>query len=173
MTHGLRILLVLLVAGCARLPITAAIPTRAWTETARHDSLARAVERADGYVVGTVERADEAWLYDDICGGLSSLFGWCGGTVAYRLSIRATDPIRLYVFVPRGDSLALPVGTRAVFLWEMAWIRRLQECGQRMRVGLPRVCESDELPVVPSRAHVAAPTDSAYVAWLFARKGGR
>jgi len=164
------ILLAALLAACARLPMVDAIESRPWPITASLRALTLAVDSADGYVLGTVERAVEDRLYDDFCG--LQLFGPCHETHAYRLTIRSDQdfPKRLWVFIPRGDTLALPVGTQAVFIWKMRWIEQLEVCAQRMRRGIGRYCESDYLPIVPSRDNVVAPADSALVAELFARR---
>lgn len=156
--------------SCARLPVTHAIAFRPWPTTAPLSALARAVDEADGYVLGTVEKAEAAWEYDDPCGIIAALLGRCDGTNAYKLTIRnADDPLRLYVFVPRGDSLALPVGTQAVFIWQFYYAARLQQCRAQAAMTMS-YCPADQLAAVLSRDAVAAPGDSALVAWLFNEK---
>ena len=157
--------------GCAHLPIVEAVASRPWPTTAPYHALTLIVNESDGYLVGTVAKAEPVWLYDDICGGIASLLGRCNGTSAYQLTIRSTQPpMPLYVFVPHGDTLVLPVGTQAVFIWKLKWIRQLQVCEQRRRVGLPYVCESDRLAVMESLDAIVNPADSALVADLFATR---
>lgn len=166
-----RALWLVLLAGCARLSVTPAITTRPWPVTAPLAALVRVVREADGYVLGTVEKAEQKWIYDDVCGVIAGLLGKCNETHTYRLTIRNADrPFPLYVFVPRGDTLALPVGTYAVFIWRMAWVRQLGVCAERMRRGVGNYCESDNLPVLTSRDAVVAPEDSALVSHLFGEK---
>lgn len=164
--------LLVFVAGCARLPISQAIESRPWPTTARLPALAEVVQSADGYALGTVEQTREDALYDSRCGLVNAVLGRCDGTRAHRLSIRIDDgvrrPLLLWVFVPAKDTLVLPVGTRAVFVWEMTWVKRLWQCDERN--GTSHYCESDELPVVRSLDHVVAPADSALVSFLFAEK---
>lgn len=164
--------LLVFVAGCARLPISHAIESRPWPTTARLSALAEVVRSADGYTLGTVEQTREDALYDSRCGLLNAVLGRCDGTRAHRLSIRTDDgvrrPLLLWVFVPAKDTLVLPVGTRAVFVWEMTWVKRLWQCSERE--GTSSYCEMDELPVVLSLDHVVAPGDSALVTFLFAEK---
>ena len=151
--------------------IVQAVESRRWPTTAPLRALQLTVNESDGYVLGTVAKAEPMWLYDDICGVIAGVLGRCNGTSAYRLTIRSTQPpMPLYVFVPHGDTLPLPVGTQAVFIWKLKWIRQLQVCEQRRRVGLPFVCESDRLAVMESLDAIAAPEDSALVADLFATR---
>ena len=168
------LVLLLVLAACARLHVSEAIPSRPWRETAKLTALEFAVDSADGYVLGTIERAQKDEIYDDFCG--LHLGGPCHETHAYRLTIRSasdTAPPRLWVFVPRGDTLALPVGTTAVFIWRMRWIQELAVCAERFRRGAGDYCFADHLPIVPSRDNVVAPADSALVAALFAGKVAR
>lgn len=163
----MRLLWLLLLAGCARLPLTNAIPTREWTRPVSDAALDSVMTTADGFVVGTVERAKVDPLYDD-CGGIAEFFGKCDGTFTWRLTIRNTGkPMHLYANVPAGDSLVLQVGTRAVFVWADTWLTQLRVCWERLRVGLPRVCEADERAVIRSLDYVLPPSDSARVAWAF------
>lgn len=164
--------LLVFVAGCARLPVTRAITSRPWPETAALGALVHVVNEADGYVVGTVEKAEQDWLYDNPCGLIGSAFGLCndGRTHAYRLTIRNDgEPFWLYVFVPRGDSLAVPVGTQAVFLWQFYYAVRYAQCRAQAAMTLAS-CPTDRLPAVLSRDAVAAPGDSALVAFLFSAR---
>lgn len=157
--------------ACAPNGITA-IPSNPWPITAPPNALALAVSDADGYVLGTVVRAEEAPTYDDICGVIMTVLGRCTETRAYRLTIRSAEnfPPRLFVFVPHGDSLPLTVGTYAVFIWKMRWVKQLHVCAERMRRGIGNYCESDHLPTVTSRDAVASPGDAALVASLFAAR---
>lgn len=159
--------LIVLILGCARLPLTNAIPTREWSRPVSWEALDSVMQEADGFVVGTVERAKKDPLYDD-CGGIAELLWKCNGTFTYRLTIRSHgDPLYLYANVPVGDTLVLPVGTRAVFVWAETWLRQLRVCWERLRLGMWHTCESDELPVIRSLDHVLPPSDSARVAWAF------
>jgi len=169
------LLLSLFLAACAGLPVVDALESRPWPMTAHLAALTDAVNEADGYVLGTVERAKEDRTYDDICGVIMTILGRCSGTHAYRLTIRSAEnfPPRLWVFVPAGDTLPLTVGTEAVFLWKMRWIKQLWVCAERMRRGVGSHCESDYLPVMTSLDDVVAPQDSALVAVLFAARGAR
>lgn len=164
------LLLSLFLAACAGLPIT--IEPRPWPTTAPLHALTLAVSEADGYQLGTVVRAEEDRIYDDICGVIMTVLGKCHETRAYKLTIRSAENFlpRIWVFVPRGDTLVLPVGTQAIFIWKMRWIKQLEVCAQRMRRGIGNYCESDYLPVLTSHDDVAAPTDSAFVASLFAAR---
>jgi len=154
-------LLILFVCwGCHRLQVTEAIESRPWPETAKLAALTDAVNTADGYVVGTVEKAVEDWTYDRPRGGPHT----------YLLTIRATDGGKWYlrVFVPEGNYLPLSVGTYAVFIWRYAYVYPLLKC--RAHAAATLVCSPDWLPVMGSRNDVAAPSDSALVAKLFANK---
>jgi hypothetical protein len=164
----------LLLVACARLPMSAIVP-RPWPATATLTALTHAVNTADGYLLGTVAKAEPDELYNDICGVIASVLGRCNGTHAYRLTIRSEQdfPKRIWVFVPPGDTLPLPVGTQAVFLWKVRWVKQLEVCAQRMRHGFGAYCESDQLPTLASLDDVAAPSDSVYIAALFAEKGRR
>lgn len=164
------LLLLCLVAGCARLPIARAIESRPWPTTAATVELERVVNESDGYVLGTVEKAEQDWAYDDPCGLIGSILGRCEGTHAYRLTIRNDGaPFWLYVFVPRGDSLALPVGTQAAFVWQFYYAVRYAQCRAQAAMTMAS-CPADRLPAVLSRDAVAAPSDSTLVAYLFAEK---
>ncbi|HEV8510667.1 MAG TPA: hypothetical protein VGQ48_09500 [Gemmatimonadales bacterium] len=164
--------LLLLLTACAGRSTVTSTEARPWPTTAHSRALTDAVDEADGYVIGTVAEAEAQWLYDDICGWIANALNRCDGTNAYRLTIHSAQPFPryLWVFVPRGDTLVLPVGTHAVFIWKQKWVRQLQVCEQRRRTGLPLVCDADRLPVVESLDAVAAPADSALVAQLFAGK---
>lgn len=161
-------MLALLATACARLPIAKAIPTRDWSATASHPDLVAQVDSADGYVLGVVEKAEPDGTYDTPCGLLAGLLGQCDGTHAYRLTVRHEGgPSRLYVFVPAGDSLALPVGTRAVFIWRTYYAARLHQCRAQSAMTMA-YCPADPLVAVLSRDAVVAPGDSLLVARLFA-----
>jgi hypothetical protein len=150
-----------------------ALASRPWPATAQIRALALAVNDADGYLLGTVEKAEADWTYDDPCGIIRTAMGRCDGTNAYKLTIRSeTYPKRLYVFVPGRDTLPLTVGTRAVFLWKWTYAYRYQECRAHQAMSAAS-CPTDQLPAVLSRDAVAAPQDSALVADLFAHKSAR
>jgi hypothetical protein len=158
---------VVLLAGCSRLRVVQAIPTRDWTRPVTDAALESVMTEADGFVVGTVERAKKDPLYDD-CGGIAEFFGKCDGTFTYRLTIRNDgDPLYLYANVPAGDTLVLPVGTRAVFVWGDTWLKQLGVCWERLRRGIGEHCESDQRAVIRSLDYVFPPSDSARVAWAF------
>lgn len=160
-----------LITYCARLPIVRAIESRPWPTTAQPKELQRVVNEADGFILGIVEKTFEDRKYDDVCGLFAGWLGKCNETHTYRLKIRgANEPIFLWVFVPRGDTLVVPVGTSAVFIWEMKWIKQLGVCAERLRLGIWPICESDELPVVLSLDNVAAPSDYELIAYLFSQK---
>lgn len=159
--------LLTLVLGCTRLRVMQAIPTREWTRPVTDEALDSVMLEADGFVVGTVERVFKDRTYDD-CGGIAELLRKCDGTFTYRLTIRNHgDPLHLYANVPAGDSLVLPVGTRAVFVWAETWLRQLGVCWERLRRGVGEYCEADNRAVIRSLDYVFPPTDSARVAWAF------
>ena len=160
--------MLMLVASCGGLRITQAIPTREWTRSVSDRALFDSVMReADGFVVGIVERAQKDPLYDN-CGGIAAFLGKCDGTFTYRLTIRnAGDPLYLYANVPAGDTLVLPVGTSAVFVWAETWLVQLGVCWERLRRGAGEYCEADNRAVIRSLDYVFPPRDSARVAWAF------
>lgn len=150
----------LLATACARLSITDAIESRPWPTTASLRALTERVSHADGYILGTIARAQADWTYDRPR----------GGPATFHLTVRATDlqHWHLWVFVPQGDTLPLTVGTTAVFIWRFAYVYPLLICAQRRAVTL--VCPPDWLPVLQSLDDVASPADSTLVAELFARR---
>lgn len=159
-----------MLGSCAPNRISPTIEPRPWPSTAPFHALTREVHEADGYVLGTVEKAEPDWTYDDPCGIIATVLGRCDGTAAYKLTIRnADDPVRLWVFVPAKDTLVLPVGTRAVFVWKFYWAYRYADCRAKRGVSLS-YCPADQLPAVLSRDAVVAPGDSSLVASLFAEK---
>lgn len=158
--------------SCAPNRIAPTIEPRPWPTTADITELERVVNEADGYMIGIVENAEQDWTYDDPCGFVDGVLGRCtdGRTDAYKLTIRDSgEPVQLYVFVPHGDTLVLPVGTQAVFIWQAYYAKRLQQCRAQRAMTLA-YCPADQLPAVLSHDHVVAPGDSSLVASLFANK---
>jgi hypothetical protein len=168
-----RLTALLALTACAGRSVPHAIELRPWSTTAKVTALAGVVTEADGYLLGTVERAEEDWTYDDPCGIIAAILGRCDGTHAYKLTIRSDDyPKKLWVFVPARDTLVLPVGTQAVFVWTWYYAHQYALCRARSAM-YASSCPTDRLPAVLSLDAVAAPGDSALVAYLFEKKATR
>jgi hypothetical protein len=157
---------VMLITACAT-PRT--VIEHPWPTTAKPSALADVVQGADGYVLGTVVKAEADWTYDDPCGIIAGFLGRCDGTNTHKLTIQSSAySMKVWVFVPARDTLPVPVGTRAIFIWNWYYAKRFADCRARAPM-FSGTCPMDRLPAVLSLEAVASPSDSLFVADLFIR----
>ncbi len=72
------------------------------------------IAQADGVIVGTIQKLEEDWTYDDPCRFFQKVVNRCDGTVTYRLQV---NDKWLWTFTKPYGNFGLFVGQRAVVVW--------------------------------------------------------
>ena len=119
------------------------------------------IAQADGVMVGTIDKLEQDWTYDDICGIVQKMVHRCEGTVTYRLHIQPADKY-LWTFTSPNGSFGLFIGERAVFIWRKTVAFQYQKCRQQQGMS-SSTCPADVIPALTDDLDVLPVSDSARV----------
>ena len=119
------------------------------------------ITQADGTSVATIDKLEQDWLYDDICGIVQKMVHRCEGTVTYRLHLMPIDKT-LWTFTSPNGRFGLYVGERAVFVWRKVVAFEYKKC--REQEGMTSTtCPADVVPALTDDLDVLPVSDSARV----------